>query len=41
MLDEWVNPEYEELVTQYRKAQQQARERGEDPRLRWFLQPTE
>ncbi|MCX4750948.1 hypothetical protein OG455_41440 [Kitasatospora sp. NBC_01287] len=35
--DEWTSPEYAELVARYRKAQQEAKERGEDPRLSWFL----
>jgi hypothetical protein len=41
MTEEWINPEYAELVSQYRQAQQEARDQGEDPRLRWFLQPAE
>lgn len=35
--DEWINPEHAELVEKYRAAQQEAKELGEDPRLRWFL----
>lgn len=41
MTEEWISPEHEELVAQYRAAQDVAEDRGEDPRLRWFLQPAE
>ena len=41
MPEQWISPEYAELVEKYEAAQKEAKARGEDPQLRWFLpQPT-